>query len=61
LSDTNDLVIVPNSALAKARLTNLTGNDAIHGAEISIRVIPTRAPAVKSFHPFKRVAGGTSG
>lgn len=46
LNDANDLVIVPNSALAKARLTNLTGNDAVHGAKITVRVTPNRAPAI---------------
>lgn len=46
LNGTNDLVIVPNSALAKARLTNLTGTDSVHGASIVIRLLPTRPPAV---------------
>jgi small-conductance mechanosensitive channel/CRP-like cAMP-binding protein len=46
LSNTNDLIIVPNSALAKARLTNLTGSDEIHGATITVRLMPTRPPAI---------------
>ncbi|PZM08324.1 mechanosensitive ion channel domain-containing protein [Rhizobium tubonense] len=46
LNNTNDLIIVPNSALAKARLTNLTGTDEIHGATITVRLLPTRPPAV---------------
>jgi small-conductance mechanosensitive channel len=46
LSNTNDLIIVPNSALAKARLTNLTGTDGVHGATINVRLLPTRPPAV---------------
>lgn len=46
LNDTNDLVIVPNSALAKATLTNLTGHDAVHGSKVVIRALPTRSPAV---------------
>ncbi|WP_261336593.1 mechanosensitive ion channel family protein [Rhizobium leguminosarum] len=46
LSNTNDLIIVPNSALAKARLTNLTGTDEVHGATITVRLLPTRPPAV---------------
>lgn len=46
LSDTNDLVVVPNSALAKATLTNLTGADSVHGSKIIIRAMPTRSPAV---------------
>ncbi|TAU86353.1 mechanosensitive ion channel family protein [Rhizobium leguminosarum] len=46
LSNTNDLIIVPNSALAKARLTNMTGTDETHGTTITIRILPTRPPAV---------------
>jgi small-conductance mechanosensitive channel/CRP-like cAMP-binding protein len=46
LNDTNDLIIVPNSALAKATLTNLTANDAVHGSTVLIRVRSTRSPAV---------------
>jgi small-conductance mechanosensitive channel len=45
LNDTNDLVIVPNSTLAKATLTNLTGNDSVHGSKVVIRALPTRTPA----------------
>ncbi|MCS3743314.1 mechanosensitive ion channel family protein [Rhizobium sp. BK661] len=46
LNDTNDLVIVPNSTLAKATLTNLTGTDSVHGSKVVIRALPTRSPAV---------------
>lgn len=46
LSTTDDLIIVPNSALAKTLLTNLTGTDGVHGASISVRLVPTRPPAV---------------
>jgi small-conductance mechanosensitive channel len=46
LNDTNDLIIVPNSALAKATLTNLTANDAVHGSTVLIRMQSTRSPAV---------------
>jgi small-conductance mechanosensitive channel/CRP-like cAMP-binding protein len=45
LSGSNDLIIVPNSALAKARLTNLTGSDEVHGATVTIRLLPSRRPA----------------
>ena len=45
LSGTNDLIIVPNSALAKARLTNLTAPDEVHGATVTVRMLPTRSPA----------------
>jgi len=33
----NDLIIVPNSALAKARLTNLTSPEEAHGVSLTIR------------------------
>ncbi|MGV2103751.1 cyclic nucleotide-binding domain-containing protein [Rhizobium sp. 21-4511-3d] len=46
LNDANDLVIVPNSALAKATLTNLTGGDAIHGSKVVIRALPSKSPAL---------------
>ncbi|MBB3592017.1 small-conductance mechanosensitive channel/CRP-like cAMP-binding protein [Rhizobium sp. BK529] len=45
LNGTNDLVIVPNSALAKARLTNLTSPEEAHGISLKIRVVPTISPA----------------
>lgn len=45
LNGTNDLVIVPNSALAKARLTNVTSPDESHGLSLVIRVRPTKPPA----------------
>jgi small-conductance mechanosensitive channel/CRP-like cAMP-binding protein len=45
LSASNDMIIVPNSALAKARLTNLTGSDEVHGATVTIRLLPSRRPA----------------
>ncbi|MBZ7924191.1 mechanosensitive ion channel family protein [Ensifer adhaerens] len=45
LNGTNDVVIVPNSVLAKRRLTNLTSLDETHGVQIRIRVLPTRPPA----------------
>lgn len=45
LNGTNDLVIVPNSALAKARLTNLTSPEEAHGVSLKIRVVPSSPPA----------------
>ncbi|MEK1896847.1 MAG: mechanosensitive ion channel family protein [Rhizobium sp.] len=45
LSATNDVIIVPNSTLAKRRLTNLTSPDEAHGVTINIRVLPTSPPA----------------
>ncbi|PZM12535.1 mechanosensitive ion channel family protein [Rhizobium tubonense] len=46
LNGTNDLVIIPNSALAKARLTNLSSPDETHGISITVRVDPTAVPRV---------------
>ncbi len=45
LNGTNDLVIVPNSALAKARLTNLTSPEEAHGVSLKIRLAPSISPA----------------
>ncbi|QTK81777.1 MscS Mechanosensitive Ion Channel [Agrobacterium tumefaciens] len=46
LSGTNDLVVVPNSVLAKSRITNVSGPDAVHGASLRIRLQPTRHPGI---------------
>ncbi len=45
LNGTNDLVVLPNSTLAKARLVNLTRPDDTHGVTITVRFLPTRSPA----------------
>jgi small-conductance mechanosensitive channel len=45
LTGTNDLVIVPNSDLAKARLTNLSSPEPSHGVTIGIRFRPTTSPS----------------
>src|SRR5262249_7450265 len=45
LNGTNDLVIIPNSALAKARLTNLSSPDETHGISLTVRVVPVQSPA----------------
>jgi small-conductance mechanosensitive channel len=45
LTGTNDLVIVPNSDLAKARLTNLSSPEPSHGVTLTIRFRPTTAPS----------------
>jgi small-conductance mechanosensitive channel/CRP-like cAMP-binding protein len=46
LNGTNDLVVIPNSALAKARLTNLSSPDESHGLLIPVRIAPTAVPRV---------------
>ncbi|WP_337269153.1 mechanosensitive ion channel family protein [Oryzifoliimicrobium ureilyticus] len=45
LSGTNDLVVVPNSLLAKSRITNMSGPEGVHGASLKVRLTPTRSPA----------------
>jgi small-conductance mechanosensitive channel/CRP-like cAMP-binding protein len=45
INATNDLVVVPNSDLAKARLTNLSGPDRSHGVTLTIGLTPTTRPA----------------
>ena len=45
LTGANDLVIIPNSDLAKARLTNLTSPEQSHGVTVTVRFSPTTAPS----------------
>lgn len=46
LNGSNDLVIVPNSALAKARLVNQSSPDEAHGISVILRLRPTHSPSV---------------
>ncbi|MFT4180741.1 MAG: mechanosensitive ion channel family protein [Rhizobium sp.] len=46
LNGTNDLVVIPNSTLAKTRITNLSSPDESHGVTITVRVQPTTQPNV---------------
>ncbi|MBX4967929.1 mechanosensitive ion channel family protein [Rhizobium binae] len=46
LNGSNDLVILPNSFLAKVGLTNLSSPDRSHGATLTVRVVPTTGPSV---------------
>ncbi|WP_208247836.1 mechanosensitive ion channel family protein (plasmid) [Rhizobium sp. T1470] len=46
LSGTNDLVVVPNSVLAKSRITNISGPDKSHGATLVVRLHPSKPPAI---------------
>ena len=46
LTGANDLVVVPNSDLAKARLTNLSSPERSHGVTLAVRFRPTTAPSV---------------
>ena len=45
LNGANDLVIVPNSDLAKARLTNLSSPQRSHGVSLTVRFRPNRSPS----------------
>ena len=46
LSASNDLVVLPNSFLAKLGLTNLSSPDPSHGLTLKLRIAPTRMPSV---------------
>jgi hypothetical protein len=48
LNGSNDLVVLPNSGLAKAQLTNLSSPNRSHGAKLRVRVMPTMAPSAIS-------------
>jgi small-conductance mechanosensitive channel/CRP-like cAMP-binding protein len=45
LNGSNDLVVLPNSSLAKAQLTNLSSPNRSHGVKLRIRLMPTMAPS----------------
>jgi small-conductance mechanosensitive channel len=45
LNPTNDLVVLPNSFLAKVGLTNLSSPDRTHGVTLLVRVVPTTMPS----------------
>lgn len=45
LNGTNDLIIIPNSGLAKARLVNLNSPDESHGISLTVRIVPVKPPA----------------
>jgi small-conductance mechanosensitive channel/CRP-like cAMP-binding protein len=45
LNGSNDLVVLPNSNLAKAQLTNLSSPNRSHGVKLRVRVAPTMAPS----------------
>lgn len=48
LNGSNDLVVMPNSVLAKARFTNLSSPNRSHGVTLHVRVAPTMAPTAIS-------------
>lgn len=48
LNGSNDLVVLPNSSLAKAQLTNLSSPNRSHGVSLRVRMMPTMTPAAIS-------------
>ena len=48
LNGSNDMVVLPNSGLAKAQLTNLSSPNRSHGVKLAIRLAPTMAPSTIS-------------
>jgi small-conductance mechanosensitive channel/CRP-like cAMP-binding protein len=48
LNGSNDLVVLPNSVLAKAQLTNLSRPSRSHGVKLRVRMMPTMTPAAMS-------------
>lgn len=48
LNSSNDLVVLPNSGLAKAQLTNLSSPNRSHGVKLTIRLAPTSVPSAIS-------------
>jgi small-conductance mechanosensitive channel len=45
LNASNDLVVLPNSNLAKAQFTNLSSPNRNHGVKLRVRLVPTMAPS----------------
>jgi small-conductance mechanosensitive channel/CRP-like cAMP-binding protein len=45
LNGSNDLVVLPNSTLAKAQLTNMSSPNRSHGVKVRVRLAPTMAPS----------------
>lgn len=46
INGSNDLVVIPNSLLAKSRITNMSGPDETHGASLKIRMKLDRPPSL---------------
>jgi small-conductance mechanosensitive channel/CRP-like cAMP-binding protein len=45
LNATNDLVVIPNSSLAKAQIVNLSSPDETHGILLTVKLVPSVPPA----------------
>jgi hypothetical protein len=48
LNAANDLVVLPNSSLAKAQVTNLSSPNRSHGVNLRVRMMPTMTPSAIS-------------
>jgi CRP-like cAMP-binding protein len=48
LNGANDLVVLPNSNLAKAQVTNLSSPNRSHGVNLRVRMMPTMTPSAIS-------------
>jgi hypothetical protein len=46
LTGANNIVVLPNSVLAKMRLTNVSRPDETHLLKMTVRLVPTHAPSV---------------
>ncbi|MER9540872.1 mechanosensitive ion channel family protein [Mesorhizobium sp. M0437] len=46
LTPTHNVVALPNSLLAKIGVTNLSGPDESHGLAVTVKVAPTKTPAI---------------
>ncbi|MFB9947618.1 mechanosensitive ion channel family protein [Rhizobium puerariae] len=46
LTSANNIVVLPNSVLAKLKLTNVSRPDETHLLKMTVRVVPTHAPSV---------------
>ncbi|WP_337270425.1 mechanosensitive ion channel family protein [Oryzifoliimicrobium ureilyticus] len=58
LNATNDLVVIPNSNLAKSQLVNQSSPDEAHGISIGVRVITSRTP-LQIQHVFETIVIGS--
>jgi len=45
INGTYDLVVIPNSGLAKAQIVNLSSPDETHGMVVTVKLVPTAPPA----------------
>jgi small-conductance mechanosensitive channel len=46
LTNANNIVVLPNSVLAKLKLTNVSRPDETHLLKMTVRIVPTHAPSI---------------